>query len=232
MAPSRNSTLLTKPPTRARTCTSSTALNRPVNSSQSVTVRLVGCATVTGGGAAAAGWFGLSPQPVRNNSARAGARQNRLRSGFIATSNRSLMPRKGNLRRGRCKTSAQTHFWAAACQAGFGAAVRRVGKGALFAPCPPFTLRMCMRWWARTSARAFARADALCPPYKTSSVGWAKARSSRRAHHSLGDAHAMVGTPIGPRLRASRCALPTLQLFAQRVVDDLLQRRLDAGPLG
>jgi hypothetical protein len=54
MAPSRNSTDVTNPPTRARTWTSSTASNRPVNSSQSVTVRLTGCATVTEGGAAAA----------------------------------------------------------------------------------------------------------------------------------------------------------------------------------
>ena len=52
MAPSRNSTLVTKPPTRARTWTSATASNRPVNSSQSVTVRLTGWATVTGGGSA------------------------------------------------------------------------------------------------------------------------------------------------------------------------------------
>src|SRR5712672_4058207 len=64
-APSRNSTLVTNPPTRARTWTSSTASNRPVNSSQSVTVRLVGCATVTSGGPAAACCGGLSPQPDR-----------------------------------------------------------------------------------------------------------------------------------------------------------------------
>src|SRR3954451_5353739 len=63
---------------------------------------------------------------------------------------------------------------------------RRVGKGARFAPCPPFALRMRMRWWARTSART-------CAP---------------------------------------RCTLPTLRSLPQRVVDDLLQRRLDAGPLG
>src|SRR6516162_3116791 len=61
MSPSLNSTLVTKPPTRARTWTSSTASNRPVNSSQSVTVRLTGCATVTGGGADAACWADLSP---------------------------------------------------------------------------------------------------------------------------------------------------------------------------
>jgi len=54
---------VTKPPTRARTCTSSTASKRPVNSSQSVTVRFTGCATVTGGAAAAACGGGLSPQP-------------------------------------------------------------------------------------------------------------------------------------------------------------------------
>ena len=48
-----------------RTWTSSIASKRPVNSSQSVTVRLTGCATVTGGGAAAAGCGGLSPQPDR-----------------------------------------------------------------------------------------------------------------------------------------------------------------------
>ena len=63
MAPSRNSTLVTKPPTRARTWTSSTASKRPVNSSQSVTVRFTGCATVTGGAAAAGCCGGLSPQP-------------------------------------------------------------------------------------------------------------------------------------------------------------------------
>src|SRR5277367_5830774 len=62
MAPSRNSTLVTNPPTRARIWTSSTASNRPVNSSQSVTVRLIGCATVTGG-AAAVGGGALSPHP-------------------------------------------------------------------------------------------------------------------------------------------------------------------------
>src|SRR6186997_2044368 len=65
MEPSRNSTDVTKPPTRARTWTSWTASNRPVNSSQSVTVRFTGWATVTGGGAAAAGAGGLSPQPAR-----------------------------------------------------------------------------------------------------------------------------------------------------------------------
>ena len=54
IAPSRNSTMVTKPPTRARTWTSSTASKRPVNSSQSVTVRLTGCATVTGGAGGAA----------------------------------------------------------------------------------------------------------------------------------------------------------------------------------
>src|ERR1700737_1885711 len=70
MAPSRNSTDVTKPPTRARTWTSSTASNRPVNSSQSVTVRLTGCATVTGGGAAAACGGGLSPQPDRVRASR------------------------------------------------------------------------------------------------------------------------------------------------------------------
>ena len=53
MLPSRNSTLVTKPPTRARTATSWTASKRPVNSSQSVTVRFTGSATVTGGAAAA-----------------------------------------------------------------------------------------------------------------------------------------------------------------------------------
>src|ERR1700686_4024488 len=53
MSPSLNSTLVTNPPTRALTCTSSIASKRPVNSSQSVTVRLVGCATVTGGAPAA-----------------------------------------------------------------------------------------------------------------------------------------------------------------------------------
>src|ERR1700749_1089918 len=63
MSPSLNSTLVTKPPTRGRTCTSSPASNRPVNSSQSVTVRLTGCATVTGGAAAAAGGGELWPQP-------------------------------------------------------------------------------------------------------------------------------------------------------------------------
>ena len=38
------------------------ASNRPVNSSQSVTVRLTGCATVTGGGGAAAACGGFSLQ--------------------------------------------------------------------------------------------------------------------------------------------------------------------------
>ena len=61
MEPSRNSTDVTKPPTRARTWTSWTASNRPVNSSQSVTVRFTGCATVTGGAAAAGCCGGLSP---------------------------------------------------------------------------------------------------------------------------------------------------------------------------
>src|ERR1700732_2373656 len=62
MSPSLNSTLVTNPPTRALTCPSSIASKRPVNSSQSVTVRLVGCATVTGG-APAACCGGFSPQP-------------------------------------------------------------------------------------------------------------------------------------------------------------------------
>jgi hypothetical protein len=62
MAPSRNSTLVTKPPTRARTCTSSHRLEPPVNSSQSVTVRLTGWATVPAV-ARRRGGGGLSPQP-------------------------------------------------------------------------------------------------------------------------------------------------------------------------
>jgi hypothetical protein len=57
--------IVTKPPTRGRTCTSSTASNRPVNSSQSVTVRLTGCATVTAGaGVAAAAWDDFCSQPA------------------------------------------------------------------------------------------------------------------------------------------------------------------------
>src|SRR4029453_3984126 len=55
MEPSRNSTDVTKPPTRARTWTSWTASKRPVNSSQPVTVRFTGCAPVTGGRAADGG---------------------------------------------------------------------------------------------------------------------------------------------------------------------------------
>src|SRR5258705_13114798 len=78
MAPSRNSTLVTKPPTRARTCTSSIGSKRPVNSSQSVTVRLVGCATGTGGGAAAARCCGLFPQP---ESVSANTKPNRDKGG-------------------------------------------------------------------------------------------------------------------------------------------------------
>ena len=67
---------LTKPPTRARTWTSSIASKRPVNSSQSVTVRLVGWATVTGGGGgAAACGAGLSPQPARATADGEDARQ-------------------------------------------------------------------------------------------------------------------------------------------------------------
>src|SRR5438552_1457354 len=70
MAPSRNSTLLTKPVTRARTCTCSTASKRPVNSSQSVTTRLLGCATVTGGGGGAAVSV-FWPQPASSRATRA-----------------------------------------------------------------------------------------------------------------------------------------------------------------
>jgi len=68
--------LVTNPPTRARTWTSSTASNLPVNSSQSVTVRLTGCATVTGGAAAAAaaGCDGLFPQPDNASKAISGVR--------------------------------------------------------------------------------------------------------------------------------------------------------------
>src|SRR5262249_13575764 len=72
MAPSWNSTLLTKPPTRARTCTSSIASKRPVNSSQSVTVRLVGCATVTawgGGAACCCGWLPHADNVKANRTA-------------------------------------------------------------------------------------------------------------------------------------------------------------------
>src|SRR5438105_15898659 len=69
MAPSRNSMLLTKPVTRARTCTCSTASKRPVNSSQSVTTRLLGCATVTGGGGGAAVSV-FWPQPASSSAIR------------------------------------------------------------------------------------------------------------------------------------------------------------------
>src|ERR1700757_912419 len=73
MSPSLNSTLVTKPPTRALTCTSSIASNRPVNLSQSVTARLTACATLTGsaGGAAAAAVGFCSQPPSANASASA-----------------------------------------------------------------------------------------------------------------------------------------------------------------
>src|SRR5690349_5880522 len=71
MSPSLNSTFVTKPPTRALTCTSSTASKRPVNSSQSVTVRLTGCATVTGGGGGAADACCCRSQPANTAARRA-----------------------------------------------------------------------------------------------------------------------------------------------------------------
>ena len=57
-APSSNVTLATKPDTRGRTATVSTASSRPVNSSHSVTGRSTTAATVTlgGGGCAGCAW--------------------------------------------------------------------------------------------------------------------------------------------------------------------------------
>jgi hypothetical protein len=53
------------------------ASKRPVNSSQSVTTRLVGCATVTGGGGAAACSF-FSPHAPSVSKAKRGINRRRL----------------------------------------------------------------------------------------------------------------------------------------------------------
>jgi hypothetical protein len=55
MAPSWNSMLSMEPPTRARTCTWSTASNRPVDSSRSVTFLCTGSVTTTEGASSATG---------------------------------------------------------------------------------------------------------------------------------------------------------------------------------